>query len=94
MLHHVRYLHVSIVRFVLDMSLKPFARGWGMVWGVFQDYHHSNGFSGTPLSTLSLVGGVYFFVNYLFFFPSQPLMHILQCMNGSSYFFGGIGDRL
>ncbi|KAJ7337419.1 major facilitator superfamily domain-containing protein, partial [Mycena albidolilacea] len=51
--------------------------GWGMVWGVFQDYHHSNGFSGTPLSTLSLVGGVYFF-----------------CMNDSSYFFGGIGDRL
>ncbi|KAJ7241674.1 major facilitator superfamily domain-containing protein [Mycena haematopus] len=35
--------------------------GWGMVWGVFQDYHHSNRFSTTPLSILSLVGGVYFF---------------------------------
>ncbi|KAF7343328.1 Monocarboxylate transporter [Mycena venus] len=31
--------------------------GWGLVWGVFQDYYHTTKFSGTPLSTLSLVGG-------------------------------------
>ncbi|KAF8208080.1 major facilitator superfamily domain-containing protein [Mycena galopus ATCC 62051] len=35
--------------------------GWGLVWGVFQDYYHTNKFSGTPLSSLSLVGGLFSF---------------------------------
>ncbi|KAJ7130399.1 major facilitator superfamily domain-containing protein [Mycena epipterygia] len=35
--------------------------GWGMVWGVFQDYYHTSRFSGTSLSTLSLVGGLFSF---------------------------------
>ncbi|KAJ7734768.1 major facilitator superfamily domain-containing protein [Mycena maculata] len=44
--------------------------GFGMVWGVFQDYYHTNRFAGTSLSTLSLVGGVFSFCmnfsSYLF----------------------------
>ncbi|KAJ7030643.1 major facilitator superfamily domain-containing protein [Mycena alexandri] len=32
--------------------------GWGLLWGVLQDYYHSNEFSGVSLSTLSLAGGV------------------------------------
>ncbi|KAJ7507086.1 major facilitator superfamily domain-containing protein [Mycena galericulata] len=44
--------------------------GWGLVWGVFQDYYHSNRFAGTSLSTLSLVGGLLSFsmngASYLF----------------------------
>ncbi|KAJ6588184.1 major facilitator superfamily domain-containing protein [Mycena capillaripes] len=35
--------------------------GWGLVWGVLQDFYHSNRFSGTSLSTLSLVGGLFAF---------------------------------
>ncbi|KAJ7130400.1 major facilitator superfamily domain-containing protein [Mycena epipterygia] len=35
--------------------------GWGLVWGVFQDYYHTNRFAGTSLSTLSLVGGLFSF---------------------------------
>ncbi|KAJ6464040.1 major facilitator superfamily domain-containing protein [Mycena sanguinolenta] len=35
--------------------------GWGLVWGVFQDYYHTNKFAGTPLSSLSLVGGLFAF---------------------------------
>ncbi|KAF7293088.1 Monocarboxylate transporter [Mycena indigotica] len=31
--------------------------GWGLVWGVFEDYYHTTRFPGTPLSQLSLVGG-------------------------------------
>ncbi|KAJ7178158.1 major facilitator superfamily domain-containing protein [Mycena filopes] len=34
---------------------------WGLVWGVFQDYYHSNEFSDVSLSTLSLVGGLFSF---------------------------------
>ncbi|KAJ7700328.1 major facilitator superfamily domain-containing protein [Mycena rosella] len=33
--------------------------GWGLVWGVFQDYYHTNKFPDTSLSTLSLVGGLF-----------------------------------
>ncbi|KAJ6465069.1 major facilitator superfamily domain-containing protein [Mycena vitilis] len=44
--------------------------GWGLVWGVFQDFYHTNRFSGTSISTLSLVGGVFSFsmncASYLF----------------------------
>ncbi|KAJ7201139.1 major facilitator superfamily domain-containing protein [Mycena pura] len=36
-------------------------RAWGSVWGVFEDYYHSNKFAGTSLSTLSLVGGLFSF---------------------------------
>ncbi|KAF7290126.1 Monocarboxylate transporter [Mycena kentingensis (nom. inval.)] len=32
--------------------------GWGLVWGVFEDFYHTTRYPGTPLSTLSLVGGV------------------------------------
>ncbi|KAJ7337525.1 major facilitator superfamily domain-containing protein [Mycena albidolilacea] len=35
--------------------------GWGLVWGVFQDFYHTNKFSGTPISALSLVGGLFAF---------------------------------
>ncbi|KAJ7151334.1 major facilitator superfamily domain-containing protein [Mycena crocata] len=35
--------------------------GWGLVWGVFQDYYHTNRFPATSLSTLSLVGGLFSF---------------------------------
>ncbi|KAJ7868485.1 major facilitator superfamily domain-containing protein [Mycena leptocephala] len=35
--------------------------GWGLVWGVFQDYYHTNRFAGTSLSSLSLVGGSFSF---------------------------------
>ncbi|KAJ7241672.1 hypothetical protein B0H12DRAFT_39627 [Mycena haematopus] len=34
---------------------------WGLVWGVFQDYYHTTKFAGTPLSSLSLVGGLFSF---------------------------------
>ncbi|KAK7457206.1 hypothetical protein VKT23_010506 [Stygiomarasmius scandens] len=50
--------------------------GWGLVWGVLQDYYHTNLFPDTKLSVLSIVGGLCNFT-----------------MNGSSYFFGGLGDR-
>ncbi|KAJ7630847.1 major facilitator superfamily domain-containing protein [Roridomyces roridus] len=51
--------------------------GFGLVWGVFQDYYHTHGrFANTSLSTLSLVGGTFSF-----------------CMNCAAYFFGGLGER-
>ncbi|KAJ7734770.1 major facilitator superfamily domain-containing protein [Mycena maculata] len=44
--------------------------GFGLVWGVFQDYYHTNRFAGTSLSTRSLVGGTLSFCmtfsSYLF----------------------------
>ncbi|KAJ7621573.1 major facilitator superfamily domain-containing protein [Mycena polygramma] len=44
--------------------------GWGLVWGVFQDFYHTNRFSEASVSILSLVGGVFCFsmnfVSYLF----------------------------
>ncbi|KAJ7653923.1 major facilitator superfamily domain-containing protein [Mycena polygramma] len=43
---------------------------WGLVWGVFEDFYHTNKFPGTSLSTLSLIGGLFSscmnFAAYLF----------------------------
>ncbi|THU78572.1 MFS general substrate transporter [Dendrothele bispora CBS 962.96] len=50
--------------------------GWGLVWGILQDYYHTNMFPDTKLSILSTAGGLCNFT-----------------MNGSSYLFGGLGDR-
>ncbi|KAJ7050188.1 major facilitator superfamily domain-containing protein [Mycena amicta] len=32
--------------------------GWGLVWGVFEDFYHTTRYSEIPLSNLSLVGGL------------------------------------
>ncbi|CAK5278089.1 unnamed protein product [Mycena citricolor] len=35
--------------------------GWGLVWGVLQDFYHSDQYKDASLSTLSLVGGLFSF---------------------------------
>ncbi|KAK7042544.1 monocarboxylate transporter [Favolaschia claudopus] len=44
--------------------------GYGLVFGVFEDFYHTNRFPSTPLSSLSLVGGLFSFsmncASYLF----------------------------
>ncbi|KAE9405886.1 MFS general substrate transporter [Gymnopus androsaceus JB14] len=50
--------------------------GWGLTWGLLQDYFHANMFPNTSLSVLSIISG---------------LMSFTMC--GSSYLFGGLGDR-
>lgn len=42
-------------------------RGWGLVWGVVQDYYHTNMFPETSLSVLSLAGGLMNFVRMISF---------------------------
>ncbi|KAJ3794371.1 major facilitator superfamily domain-containing protein [Lentinula aff. detonsa] len=50
--------------------------GWGLNWGVLQDYYHTTMFPNTSLSVLGTIIGLANFT-----------------MNGSSYVFGGLGDR-
>ncbi|KAJ3730198.1 major facilitator superfamily domain-containing protein [Lentinula raphanica] len=50
--------------------------GWGLNWGVLQDYYHTTMFPTTSLSVLNTIVGLANFT-----------------MNGSSYLFGGLGDR-
>ncbi|KAF5370535.1 hypothetical protein D9757_010128 [Collybiopsis confluens] len=50
--------------------------GWGLNWGILQDYYHTTMFPGTSLSVLGTIIGLSNFM-----------------MNGSAYFFGGLGDR-
>ncbi|KAF9075382.1 major facilitator superfamily domain-containing protein [Rhodocollybia butyracea] len=50
--------------------------GFGLNWGVLQDYYHTTMFPNTSLGVLSITVGLANFT-----------------MNGSSYLFGGLGDR-
>ncbi|KAJ3993070.1 major facilitator superfamily domain-containing protein [Lentinula boryana] len=55
--------------------------GWGLNWGVLQDYYHTTMFPNTSLSVLGTIVGLANFVS------------MIITMNGSSYVFGGLGDR-
>ncbi|KIY42975.1 MFS general substrate transporter, partial [Fistulina hepatica ATCC 64428] len=46
--------------------LAGFSLGWGLVYGIFQDYYEKNVFTNTPLSVLSLISSLLNFASFFF----------------------------